>query len=69
MVEKKQYENLLKELKIMKKLLTASLYVDDVSSENLSKITGMDAADIRKLVSKRKRRDQEPFRKSQKKNK
>lgn len=53
-MEPKQYENIAKELKIVKKLLTASLYANNVSSENLSKITGMDAADIRKLVSKRK---------------
>lgn len=55
-MERKQYENLMKELRIMKKLLTASLYANNISSDDLSKITGMDAADIRKLVSKRKKR-------------
>jgi hypothetical protein len=53
-MEEKQFKELVKELKIIKKLLTASLYSSDVSSEDLSKITGMDAGDIRKLISKKK---------------
>jgi hypothetical protein len=53
-MDKKQFDTLLKEIKIMKKLLIAGLYSSDVPDEDLSKITGMDAGDIRKLVSKRK---------------
>ncbi len=53
-MEKKQFESLIKELKIIKKLLIANLYVSNISSEDLSKMTGMDSGDIRKLVSKRK---------------
>ena len=40
-MEKKQYETLLKELRNIRKLLTADLYARNVSSENLTKITGM----------------------------
>jgi DNA-directed RNA polymerase specialized sigma24 family protein len=47
-------ENILKELKIIKKLLAAYLYSAGVSSENISEITGMDSGNIRKLISKRK---------------
>lgn len=53
-MEEQQFKELMKELKIIKKLLTASLYSSDVPSEDLSKITGMDAGDIRKLISKKK---------------
>ena len=53
-MDKKQFESLMKELKIVKKLLTAGLYSSNVPDEDLSKITGMDRGDIRKLVSKRK---------------
>jgi hypothetical protein len=49
-----QFKQFMKELKIVKKLLIASLYSSGISSENLAKVSGMDSADIRKLISKRK---------------
>ena len=45
---------MMRELRIIKKLLVADMYANDVPSDSLSRITGMDAGDIRKLVSKRK---------------
>jgi hypothetical protein len=53
-MEKQQFEDLMKELKIIKKLLTANLYKSGVSSESLDKITGMGAGNIRNLILKRK---------------
>jgi hypothetical protein len=53
-MEKGQFENLMNELKIIKKLLTASLYRLGISSKDLDKITGMGAGNIRNLVSKKK---------------
>ena len=53
-MEKRQFEDLMNELKIIKKLLTASLYSSGISSEDLDKITGMGASNIRHLVSKKK---------------
>lgn len=53
-MEKKQFNMIIKELKVIKKLLTADLYAQNISSKDLSKITGMDSGDIRKLISKRK---------------
>ena len=53
-MEKKQFSMIIKELKVIKKLLTADLYAKNISSKDLSKITGMDSGDIRKLISKRK---------------
>ena len=52
-MEKKELEALMKELKTLRKLLTAGLYIQGVSSEDLNKLTGMGAAHIRGLVSKR----------------
>jgi len=53
-MEKEQFNTFMKELKIIKRLLTANLYASGVHPENISKITGMDPGDIKKLVSKRK---------------
>jgi hypothetical protein len=49
-----QSGEILKELKIIKKLLIATSYASGIPSEDLSKISGMDSGDIRKMVSKRK---------------
>lgn len=55
-MENKQYENILNELKIIRKLLAANLYATGVDSGDIGKITGMNSADIRRLLSKRKMR-------------
>jgi hypothetical protein len=51
---KEHFDALIKELKIIKKLLIANLYASGISSEELSEISGMDSGDIRKMVSKKK---------------
>ncbi len=53
-MEKKEVEFLMKELKIVKKLLTAGLYIQGASSEDLNKLTGMGSANIRGLVSRKR---------------
>ena len=53
-MESKQYENILNELKIIRKLLAANLYAFGVDSEDVGNISGMNSTDIRKLLSKRK---------------
>jgi hypothetical protein len=53
-MEHKDYNDMLNELRTIRKLLVANLYSNNVSSEDLDKITGMGATNIRKLVSKRK---------------
>lgn len=53
-MDNKQQEKILNELKLIKKILAANLYVSGVDSADIGEIVGMDASDIRRLVSKRK---------------
>lgn len=50
-------DKIIKELKVIKKLLAASLYVQGVDSEDIGKITEMGASSIRKLVSRKKKKN------------
>lgn len=52
----KKLDLIVKELRVVKKLLAAGLYLNGVSSDDIGKITGMNAGDVRKLVTKRKKR-------------
>ena len=53
-MKEKEFKSLIKKLETIKKLLIASLYVYGIPSEDLSKISGMNASSIRKFISKRK---------------
>lgn len=53
-MEKKQFEELMNELKTIRKLLVADLYRNGVDSVELGKLTGMSHGNIRAMISKKK---------------
>jgi len=53
-MEAKQYQEIIKELKLIRKLLTAYMYSAGIDSTDLDKITSMGSANIRGLVSRKK---------------
>ena len=46
-MKEKEFKSLIKKLETIKKLLIASLYVYGIPSEDLSKISGMNASSIK----------------------
>lgn len=56
MMDTKQYDALMKELKVIRKLLAASLYASGVDGDDIHKITGMGTSDIKSLISLKKMR-------------
>lgn len=54
MMDTKQFQSLMEELKVIKKLLIANLYASGLDSKDLDKIIGMGDANIRKLLSRKK---------------
>jgi len=53
-MDSKQFQELMKELKLIRKLLIAYMYSKGIDSKELDKLTNMGSANIRGLVSRKK---------------
>lgn len=53
-MDNKQFDDLIKELKLIRKLLTAFMYSKGIDSGDLHKLTNMGSANIRGLISRKK---------------